>query len=361
MQNFSWCLYCSQTAVIAWTAYAIYEILSVRLSQSIFQLVSQWASQLVSQSLPPYIRYLVSHRAGRWVVSQSVCLSVCLSASEPASQPASQPASRQSVSRSVDHRSVSSQSIQSTNERLILIPLLCLAVQTDIRLHCKEWDLLLEERNWQPQQILAKLPRFLQFLRQVQRSVIPLVPASDDSMQTELLKQDIANEQTLRQEKTEGNWWRVKWPSGVLGRVVVPSHLLSSFGLTPKRRACSQAKQDSEFLPTVGKPKWSHSTNHNKRKSQWTNNYSRLLTTWTFRGNRKRFELTGAENKWLEARGKTVPMCISIHRVYIMCVVSVIFLDYILYNQKVTWNKTKQSSRKRPGNANNVGLLIETP
>ncbi|XP_020632536.1 uncharacterized protein LOC110069364 [Orbicella faveolata] len=45
--------------------------------------------------------------------------------------------------------------------------------ETDILLHCKEWDRMLEEENWEPEQIVAKLPTFLQFLRAVQSSVAP--------------------------------------------------------------------------------------------------------------------------------------------------------------------------------------------
>ncbi|XP_015754363.1 PREDICTED: uncharacterized protein LOC107334005 isoform X7 [Acropora digitifera] len=43
----------------------------------------------------------------------------------------------------------------------------------DIHLHCDEWDRALEEGNWEPQQIAAKLCNFLQFVRDVQRNVYP--------------------------------------------------------------------------------------------------------------------------------------------------------------------------------------------
>lgn len=46
--------------------------------------------------------------------------------------------------------------------------------KTDIHLHCDEWDRVLDEGNWEPEQIVAKLPAFLQFLRSVQRNVAPL-------------------------------------------------------------------------------------------------------------------------------------------------------------------------------------------
>jgi len=45
--------------------------------------------------------------------------------------------------------------------------------ETDIHLHCKEWDRMLEEENWEPEQIVAKLPTFLHFMRSVQSSVAP--------------------------------------------------------------------------------------------------------------------------------------------------------------------------------------------
>lgn len=45
--------------------------------------------------------------------------------------------------------------------------------ETDIHLHSKEWDRVLEEENWEPEQIVAKLPTFLQFLRNVQSNVAP--------------------------------------------------------------------------------------------------------------------------------------------------------------------------------------------
>ena len=55
---------------------------------------------------------------------------------------------------------------------LILI-IECLALQIDIHLHCDEWDRALEEGNWEPQQIAAKLCNFLQFVRYVQQNVSP--------------------------------------------------------------------------------------------------------------------------------------------------------------------------------------------
>ncbi|XP_044174207.1 uncharacterized protein LOC114958012 [Acropora millepora] len=49
----------------------------------------------------------------------------------------------------------------------------------DIHLHCDEWDRALEEGNWEPQQIAAKLCSFLQFVRDVQRNVSPKVIRGD--------------------------------------------------------------------------------------------------------------------------------------------------------------------------------------
>ena len=45
--------------------------------------------------------------------------------------------------------------------------------KTDIHLHCKEWDEAFDEGAWEPEQIVAKLPKFLKFLRQVQSHVAP--------------------------------------------------------------------------------------------------------------------------------------------------------------------------------------------
>ena len=45
--------------------------------------------------------------------------------------------------------------------------------KTDIHLHCKEWDEAFDEGAWEPEQVVAKLPKFLKFLRQVQSHVAP--------------------------------------------------------------------------------------------------------------------------------------------------------------------------------------------
>ena len=56
---------------------------------------------------------------------------------------------------------------------VILLIIECLALQIDIHLHCDEWDRALEEGNWEPEQIAAKLCNFLQFVRDVQQNVSP--------------------------------------------------------------------------------------------------------------------------------------------------------------------------------------------
>jgi len=103
-------------------------------------------------------------------VGPSVCPSVRPSDRESASEPANQSVSQavspvnQSVNQSVRH-------VRQIGVNLFVFS--CLPVQTDIHLHCKEWDRMLEEENWEPEQIVAKLPTFLQFLRSVQSSVAP--------------------------------------------------------------------------------------------------------------------------------------------------------------------------------------------
>lgn len=53
-------------------------------------------------------------------------------------------------------------------------------VKTDIHVHCEEWDKALDEGDWEPEQIVAKLPTFLKFLRQVQSHVAPNKEAHGD-------------------------------------------------------------------------------------------------------------------------------------------------------------------------------------
>ena len=45
--------------------------------------------------------------------------------------------------------------------------------QMDIHLHCDEWDRLLNEGDWEPEQIVSKLPKFLNFVSKVQNNVKP--------------------------------------------------------------------------------------------------------------------------------------------------------------------------------------------
>ena len=44
----------------------------------------------------------------------------------------------------------------------------------DIHLHCDEWDRLLDEGDWEPEQIVSKLPQFLNFVSKVQSNVKPV-------------------------------------------------------------------------------------------------------------------------------------------------------------------------------------------
>ena len=57
--------------------------------------------------------------------------------------------------------------------RVLFICYTLISIQIDIHLHCDEWDRALEEGNWEPQQIAAKLCNFLQFVRDVQQNVSP--------------------------------------------------------------------------------------------------------------------------------------------------------------------------------------------
>ncbi|CAH3152275.1 unnamed protein product [Porites evermanni] len=43
---------------------------------------------------------------------------------------------------------------------------------TDLHLHCREWDELLNSGEWEPEQITAKLPQFFRFVKDVQRFVL---------------------------------------------------------------------------------------------------------------------------------------------------------------------------------------------
>ena len=45
--------------------------------------------------------------------------------------------------------------------------------KTDIHLYFKKWDDAFDEGDWEPEQIVAKLPTFLKFLRKVQSVVAP--------------------------------------------------------------------------------------------------------------------------------------------------------------------------------------------
>ena len=45
-------------------------------------------------------------------------------------------------------------------------------LQTDLHLHCREWDELLNSGEWEPKQITAKLPKFFRFVKEVQLFVL---------------------------------------------------------------------------------------------------------------------------------------------------------------------------------------------
>ena len=45
-------------------------------------------------------------------------------------------------------------------------------LQTDLHLHCDEWDKLLSSGQWEPKVILQKLPDFLRFVKEVQGFVV---------------------------------------------------------------------------------------------------------------------------------------------------------------------------------------------
>ena len=49
--------------------------------------------------------------------------------------------------------------------------ILLFCFQTDIHLHCDKWDQALNGEDWEPEVILAELPEFLEFVRQVQQFV----------------------------------------------------------------------------------------------------------------------------------------------------------------------------------------------
>ena len=46
------------------------------------------------------------------------------------------------------------------------------SLQTDVHLHCEEWDLALSRgMPWEPEAIVRKLPEFLEFVMEVQGHV----------------------------------------------------------------------------------------------------------------------------------------------------------------------------------------------
>ena len=47
-----------------------------------------------------------------------------------------------------------------------------LFLQTDLHLHCKEWDKLLRTGDWEPDIIAGKIPAFFKFVKSVQDFVL---------------------------------------------------------------------------------------------------------------------------------------------------------------------------------------------
>ena len=39
-------------------------------------------------------------------------------------------------------------------------------------LYCKEWDELLNSENWEPEEVIRKLPDFFRFVKKVQSSIM---------------------------------------------------------------------------------------------------------------------------------------------------------------------------------------------
>ena len=45
-------------------------------------------------------------------------------------------------------------------------------LQTDLHIHCEEWDRLLGSGVWEPEAIVRKMPEFLAFVKEVQGLVV---------------------------------------------------------------------------------------------------------------------------------------------------------------------------------------------
>ena len=166
----------SQSGHLARVSWSIGRSVSQADRQSVHPSVSQIGSQLTSCSFMQSVSLSVSPLASQPAsqsVNQTTSLPVSQSVSQPGSQSVGQSVS-QPASQPVGH------SVSPCVRQIGLnLSLSCLLVQTDIHLHCKEWDRMLEEENWEPEEIVAKLPIFLQFLRSVQNSVAPWNAACD--------------------------------------------------------------------------------------------------------------------------------------------------------------------------------------
>ena len=54
----------------------------------------------------------------------------------------------------------------------VILRFLSTSFQTDVHLHCEEWDRLLSGGQWQPENLVRKLPEFLEFVKEVQCFVV---------------------------------------------------------------------------------------------------------------------------------------------------------------------------------------------
>ena len=60
----------------------------------------------------------------------------------------------------------------SENQQFIYLVIYSLFWQTDLHLHCREWDNLLNKGDWSPEVIAGTLPDFFCFMKKVQAIVL---------------------------------------------------------------------------------------------------------------------------------------------------------------------------------------------
>lgn len=60
----------------------------------------------------------------------------------------------------------------SYHYQFIYLIIYSLLWQTDLHLHCREWDNLLNNRDWSPEVIAGTLPEFFRFVKKVQAIVL---------------------------------------------------------------------------------------------------------------------------------------------------------------------------------------------